>query len=334
MRVSRFGPVGGASPTSDGPDMLLKPVSSSGTIQSANLVTNNLLEATATLYDELGRAFQADRALFVNTIATVRTPDVADGATDIGKGDLTPDTCAVPGVAGPTYLGCVSTRTEYDRSSRATFTVQDDVDTSRTFYDGAGRVIKTQDPEGNTVETAYDNNNNVIKTRERDKSQVGTVANEVFLTYDSLNRLQRSVDNVGQTTDYRYDSRNNQVCMADARGPVTGATISRRAFTGGALTVNNINDFGNVTQYTYDGINRKTREDTVLTVSGQGDGVNIGCTLEGVKGATPTPDSSQSADGLPSHVRPGRAPPSSSSHQVHFGSQGIVNTGVSVSANT
>ena len=305
VRVSRFGPVGGASPTSDGPDVLPMPVSSGGVIQAANLVNSNLLEATESLYDELTRVFQTDRALFVNTIPTVRPPDVADGASDIGKGDLSPaDTCAVPVVPDPPsgYLGCVSTRTEYDRNSRRTFTVEDDGDTYRTFYDGAGRVIKTLDPEGNTVETAYDDNDNLIEVRETDVSQVTGVPDEVFLTtnfYDSLNRLQRSVDNLGQTFDYRYDSRDNLVARADAQGPLTGDSIARRAFSGGALTVNDINDFGNVTLYFYDGINRQTRQEVILTASGEGDGVHIGATLEGIKTTTPTPDPTQGGgDGL------------------------------------
>ncbi len=227
---------------------------------------------------------------------------MADGASDIGKGDITPDdNQGIPGISGVTIIGRVSTRAEYDRNSRRTFTVEDDGDTTRIFYDGADRVIKTIDPESNTVETAYDDNGNVIETRETDVSQVTGVPDEVFLTthfYDSLNRLQRSVDNIGQTTDYRYDSRDNLVAVADAQGSLTGATIARRAFTGGALTVNDVNDFGNVTLYSYDGLNRQTREETVLTASGQGDGVNIGATLEGVKSTTPPSDPTQAADGL------------------------------------
>jgi len=196
----------------------------------------------------------------------------------------------------------VTTRTEYDRNSRPTFTIEDDGDTSQAFYDGVDRVIKVVDPEGNVVETAYDDNNNVIEIRETDVSQAPGVPDEVFLTtnfYDSLNRPQRTVDNIGQTFDYRYDSRNNLAAMADAEGPVTGSTIARRAFSNGALTVNEINDFGNVTLYFYDGINRKTREEMTLTASGEGDGVHIGADIFGVKTTTLTPDPSQSGgDGL------------------------------------
>jgi RHS repeat-associated protein len=302
VRVSRFGPVGGASPTADGPDALPMPVSTGGVIQMANLVSRNLLAATENFFDELNRRFQTDRVLFVNTTPTVRPPNVADGAADIGKGNLTPaDNQAIPGIAGVTILGRVSTRSEYDRNSRRTFIVQDDGDTARTFYDGVDRVIRTVDPEGNSVEAAYDDNDNVIETRETDVSQVAGVPNEMFLTtyfHDSLGRLGRRVSNIGQTFDYRYDSRSNLVAMADAQGP-TGPMIVRRAFMGGALTSNTTNLFGNVTLSSYDGINRLTRQDTILTATGQGDGVNIGADQFGVKATTPTPDLNQAGgDGL------------------------------------
>jgi RHS repeat-associated protein len=303
IRASQFGPVGGASPTDDGPDALAGPVSIAGVIQSANLVNNNLLAATEHLHDELNRPIQTDRVLFVNTTGTERSADVADGAADLGKENLTPnDDHAIPGLAGIDILGRVSRRTEYDRSSRVTFTVEDDGDTSRSFYDGADRVIQRVDPEGNRVEYAYDDSNNLIETRETDVAQVVGVADEVFLTtvfYDSLNRPQQSVNNIGQAMQYRYDSRNNMVAMVDSQGPVTGQSITRRAFSDGTLTVNQINDFGNVTLYTYDGISRRTRQEVLLTESGDGDGANIGADIFGVKSATPAVESSQGGgDGI------------------------------------
>jgi YD repeat-containing protein len=146
VRALRFGPVGGASPTSDGPDELPGPVSLGGVIQSDNLVTTNLLEATESVHDELNRAFQTDRVLFVNTIPTMRPPDVMDGASDIGKENLTPgDSQPISGVSGVTIIGRVTTRTEYDRASRTAFTVEDDTDVYRTDYDGADRMRKTTD---------------------------------------------------------------------------------------------------------------------------------------------------------------------------------------------
>ncbi len=296
VRVGSFGPVGGPSPTSDGPDALLMPVSSGGVIQPANLVARSLLGATERRYDELSRVFEVARLLFVNTVPTVRPSNVADGAADLGKGTLMPrDDEAIPGLAGIAIVGRVRSRTEYDRRSRRTFGVQDDGDTSRVFYDGAGRVIKAVDAEGNTVEWAYDANANVIEKQRTDVAQVPGVPNEVFLTtnfYDSLDRLQRTVDNVGQTFDYRYDSRDNLVATADAEGPV-GPAIGRRAFPGGARARNVTNGFGNVTRYAHDGVNRRILQDVILTASGHGDGVNIGADIFGIPTATPARDASQ-----------------------------------------
>jgi RHS repeat-associated protein len=310
VRMSHFGPTGGASPTSDGPDVLPGPVSSLGVIQSSNLVNSNLLSATEYRFDELSRTYETDQVLFVNTIPTVRPADVAEGATDVGLGDLNPgDTGSIAGVSGVNILGRVADRTEYDRDSRGVFTVRDDATTTRTLYDGVSRVIKIVDPVGNTVETAYDADNNVIENRQTDVSQVAGVANEIFLRtdfYDSLNRLQESVDNLGQTTYDRYDSRDNLVATADANGPPTGTTITRRHFADGPRTVDATNSFGNVTRYFYDGLSRKLRDEQILTAlpagnaaSAQGDGVHIGASIYGVKddltapeSFTPTPDTS------------------------------------------
>jgi RHS repeat-associated protein len=295
VRTTQFGPVGGPSPTSDGPSVLPGPVSSLGVIQSANLVNSNLLAATETSYDELNRAFQTARVLFVNTIPTVRTPDVAEGGSDVGLGDLNPgQTQAIPGLSGVTILGRVTDRSEYDRNSRQTFTADDAGETSRTFYDGANRAIKTVDPGGNTVETAYDQENNIIETRETDAPQLSGVASEVFLTtyfYDSLGRTQQTVDNLGQTTYYRYDSRDNLVAIADAEGPLSGQSIVRRVFPDGPRTVDATNNFGNVTLYFYDGGNRPTRTERILTASGSGDGTHIGASIYGAKSDPTAPES-------------------------------------------
>jgi RHS repeat-associated protein len=202
-------------------------------------------------YDELNRVFQQDQELFVSAgVATVRTPDIADGS-------LTPADDRV------------TQRYEYDRKSRRTFVVQDDEDTSRMDYDGVSRRIREEDPEGNTIEYAYDDNNNLIETRETDVAQVAGVADEVFLStqfYDSLDRLSMRVENtldfIGQATRYRYDSRDNLVAVTDSKGQTSGTESQRRVFSSDLV---DLNDPGNVTLFTYDGINRQTLEQQVLT---------------------------------------------------------------------
>jgi YD repeat-containing protein len=306
VRANRFGPVGGASPTSDGPAPLLQPVSSSGTIQSGNLVNSNLLAATEFQYDEVDRLYQRDRVLFVNTIATARTPDVQDGAAGAGtgKGRLTPgDSLPIPGISGVTIIGRVSSRNLYDRNHQPLTFTQDDLDVTTYTYDGMDRRIVTLDPEGNRIERAYDDRNNLIETRETDVSQAPGIADEEFLTtyfYDSLNRLERRVDNVGQATDFRYDSRDNLTAVADAQGPVPGTdSVTRRSFGGGFGRIDLTNDFGNATRYSYDGLDRRIRSELILTASGSGDGLSIGATKEGILTAPPAPDPSQGGgDGL------------------------------------
>ena len=257
IRTRRFGPDGGSTPMESTP-------------------STNLLSDVRYRYDEVNRRTDASSLLFSNTAASA---DIQEGATDLGKGDLVPGDSAV------------NHRWEYDALGRVTFEIQDDEDTSQQLYDGAGRVLTTIDPLGNHVEYAYDDQSNVIETRETDKATISAVADERFLTtyfYDSLNRLTTQVDNVGQTTRFVYDSRDNLVGTSDANGPVNAASITRRAFPNGTLTVNAINDHGNVTNYAYDGLNRRVGSESVLTSSGLGDA-----------SFTPTPDTSQgSGDGL------------------------------------
>jgi YD repeat-containing protein len=231
--------------------------------------------------------------------------------------DANSDTAAVPGATGITVIGRLSSIKEYDKASRVTFTIQDDLSLYRTDYDGASRVVKTTDSaldngfndntdmfapanmSGNTVQMAYDKNSNVIERLETDVTSVAGVDDEEFRTtylYDSLDRLQIVADNLGQASDYRYDSRSNLISAADSVGPVNTRSINRRGL--GISASVTINDFGNVTRTRYDGISRTFETEARLTSSGQGDGTNIGATLEGVLSTAPTVDANQSGDGL------------------------------------
>src|SRR5690606_30024027 len=126
--------------------------------------------------------------------------------------------------------------------------------------------------------------------------QLTGVSMEYFVTtvfYDALNRPQRTIDNLGQTAYTRYDSRDNLVAAADAEGPISDEIIQRRAFAGGAGTIDTINNPGNVIRHQYDGLNRAVLSERVLTGTGMGDGVNIGADIFGVSSTLPTPDPTQ-----------------------------------------
>jgi RHS repeat-associated protein len=283
---------------------------------------NHTLAVTEYIYDELSRTVATHQVLFrtpgttplrtptltVNPALATFAPYLADAASN---------PAAVPGRSDLTVLGRVTTLTEYDRDSRVVFTVDGALHVDQTEYDGVSRVIKTTDSAlnngfsggtfhpgnlvGNTVETAYDANSSPIERKETDVTTVPGVTPEVFRTtsdYDSLNRLQITVDNRGQTMDYRYDSRDNLVAKADAVGPVTTRMLPRRGLGSTANVL--VNDFGNVTQYTYDGINRLIETDTLLAVGGHGNGSYIGADLMGMKIAPPSGylDTTQAGDGI------------------------------------
>jgi RHS repeat-associated protein len=265
VKSTRSGLTGGSSPTTNA---------------TGNNTTLSIVELS---YDEINRVFQRGGHLFVSTgVNTIRPPQIADGP-------LTPGD------------GVVTTRYEYDRNSRPGYTIDDNGNTNQWNYDGVNRRIKALDPEKNLREWAYDGNGNRIEACSTDAPQKANLSKEVFLTtnfYDALNRRQRRVNNVGQSTEFRYDSRNNLVSVADADGPIN-SKITRRAFTGGALTVNDINGFGNVTLYSYDGLNRRLRSDRVMTASGNGDGIHNGASIFGIRTDPPPPDNRQAGgDGL------------------------------------
>ena len=287
VRHLQFGPVAGKAATSDGAPQ--QPVSANGVVQANNLVNDTLLAATGHHVDEIGRIYQSDIALFVNDPSVVRTLDLSDGV-------LTPDdSCAVQGVPAPAsgFLGCISTRREFDRLGRLTHLIEDDGGVTVTAYDGVGRITMLTDALGNKIETAYDANGNGIEIRETE------AGGDVYLTtsfYDALNRQTRVIDSAGQTIAYRYDSRGNLIATADAEGPLSGNTITRRVFSSESVA---INDFGNVKRYHYDGLNRLLREELVLTASGKGDGVRIGADQFGRLTTLPDADSTQGGgDGL------------------------------------
>ncbi len=287
---------------------------------------NSTLAVSESIHDSLSRVIATHSVLFETPdVSTVRTPILTDGPDmdDLAPylADADADTADVPdALPGLDVIGRITSIAEYDRASRTTFSVEDDLDADRSDYDGVSRTIKSTDstlsngfdfgafdPDdmaGNTAQQAYDDNSNVIEMLETDVTSIPDVDSEQFRTtylYDSLDRLQTIADNLGQTHDSRYDSRSNLVASADAQGPVSGRTINRRGL--GSDEAVTVNDFGNVARYFYDGLSRTSETQYILTALTEGDGEHIGASLQGIKdvgGAAdiPTPDLDQSEDGL------------------------------------
>jgi RHS repeat-associated protein len=291
VRESRFGPVGGPSPTNNRAATFTQPL----TLQSFR---QPLLGQSESKYDEFRRVFERADRLFDyrgQGVSYARAPQLNDGPL------------------GSANDGLVVTRYEYDRKSRQTFLIQDDLDTTETLYDGVDRVIEQIDPEENRVEYSYDDKDNVVKIvqeeiTQRDDVRQGKVPDltETFTTinvYDSLDRLIRATSNVGQTRRNHYDSRDNLIATSDAqsssnpadlipdplglfpspaeavRAAVPGRPPSGWSETNAgahgeapvqAQSAMQINRPGNTMAYLYDGINRRIAEVRDLRRNGQG----------------------------------------------------------------
>ena len=207
-------------------------------------------------YDELNRLFGKAEGLFLPTGATTVNPPI------LFEGPLAPGD------------GVINTVFEYDRASRKTFTVEDTGAIFRVEYDGVDRPILRVLPDDSPTHFTYDANNNMIEMEEVELASMPGPPDEAFFTtyfFDALDRQVRVVDNIGQTHDRDYDSLSAVRATSDANGPSTGATINRRS-PGNTGIVVGINDFGNVTRYTYDGLGRLLTTTTILTPSGLGDG--------------------------------------------------------------
>ena len=167
-----FGPTSGLSPTTTNSATFDQP------IELASL-TQPLLNQVHNKYDELNRLFESSESLFIyNDVIYSRAPVLIDGPLGIAND------------------GLVTTRIEYDKSSRPTFQIEDDLSTLRIEYDGFDRPIRLIDPEFNEILHQYDDNSNLISVAEIERTQRQDVLSghlpeiqEIFTTiylYDSL----------------------------------------------------------------------------------------------------------------------------------------------------
>jgi RHS repeat-associated protein len=267
VRISRFGPVGGPSPTNNQAATFTQPL----TLQSFR---QPLLSQSESKYDELRRMFERADWLFdyrSQGVSYARAPQLTDGPL------------------GAANDGVVVTRYEYDRKNRPTFLIQDDLDTSQTLYDGVDRVIEQIDAEGNRVAYTYDDNNNVVKivqveitqpdrgSRIEDRGSPDLM--ETFTTinvYDALDRLIRVTSNIGQTRRNHYDSRDNLIATSDAQSSQNQADLIPDPLglfppaTSDQRLATTINRPGNTMSYVYDGNNRRIAEVRDMRRNGQG----------------------------------------------------------------
>jgi YD repeat-containing protein len=115
---------------------------------------------------------------------------------------------------GSTY---VLSRIEFDRASRATHQIEDDLDTTVVAFDGANRSIKTTDAEANFVEQTYDKNSNVVQVKRTDKAQT-------TFGFDALDRQFSLVFPDGNDRLWAFDRDSNVTTYTDENNSVSTRT--------------------------------------------------------------------------------------------------------------
>jgi YD repeat-containing protein len=153
-------------------------------------------------------------------------------------------------------------------------------------YDSMYRLSRTTDPAGNAVVYLYDSNSNVIDENRTDLSDLGAPSEsfQYLYTYDGLDRLTSASDNVGNTTSSGYDSRSNRLVDLDedlnktiyvydglnrkvrvnreltdtgtGAGVLIGSITTKTTWDDSDLVTSKEDDNGNITQYTYDNLDR------------------------------------------------------------------------------
>ncbi len=146
--------------------------------------------------------------------------------------------------------GARTTTYTYDPALNRTMRTDDNGHSTLFSYDGANRLSRVTDPKANRVDYTYDANGNLVTRSRADKSDLGAADQFFTTTYacDGLNRVTTATDNVGNMQSYFYDSRSDLVRSIDPRNDLT--------------------------QYEYDGLNRRIRSGRDLTGNGSGFDVN------------------------------------------------------------
>jgi len=218
--------------------------------------TQGLLAHSRQKYDELGRLYQVEDALFA-----------------VGSSQTVPDTGALsPGD------GYVTRRNVYDRKNRIVKVVDDNAHATDYAWDKLDRLVRTTDAGGNEHRNFYDKAGNVLRVEELEKSSDGTWSqlSTSWSFYDQQNRLVAVCDQAGRTQRRAYDSQDRVCFFSDAEGP-GGGTLAGLDLLGdhagvGGLPGLAINDHGNTVTFAHDLGGRNLASTAVMRAGGTGAG--------------------------------------------------------------
>ena len=209
-------------------------------------------------HDELGRIYEQREKLSAIGVA-IPTPD----------GLLSPED------------GFVTTRHAFDKNSKTTQVVDDNLHVTAYEYDDLNRPTRITDPAGNYTTFAYDKANNPILKEDYEKDSTGTTVGP-FSTWQFYDKLDRKVatahsSNNGEAlgTRFLYDSRSNLAFESDPQiDPALGLTESLANLDShgehGDLSGWVVNLHGNTTHYEYDDAGRLKKSSRHLRVDGLG----------------------------------------------------------------
>ncbi len=158
-------------------------------------------------YDEGGRAYRTDRALFGDADF-----EAAPDANTLTPGD-----------------GRVTTLRVHDAAGRVITDINDNGHATRYTYDALGRLATQQDALGNRVEHTYDAVGNLLQTTAYDVTSSGASAGSRTTQYahDAYGRVTQVTNADGTTTQTEYDGLGNAVKSIDELGNVAHVLYDR-----------------------------------------------------------------------------------------------------------
>ena len=243
---------------------------------------DTLLENTVFSYDEASRVYQVARELW--------NPVKKLGATGLNLTRVLPredfTSTSFQEVPGSEF---VHTLIGYRADGKVQEVCDDNAHVTRYTYDAADRVKTITDAGDSVVSYTYDLASNVIRVREDEKRSDGTGTPETYYTerfYDELNRLVAETSHSGNTSRLLYDSRSNVVQVSDAMANTVGTSLSDLPgasehgtfpylLNPGIGLSSSVNERGNTTRFTYDGLSRQLSKHEDLRIGGVGAGAVI-----------------------------------------------------------
>ena len=186
--------------------------------------------------------------------AASRTTE-ATYSTVIGQENLTPvATISKPGISSPLrYSSFTAT------GQAKVLTNEEDYTTNQSFSTSTGRLTQTTNPRGNSTNFTYDTNGNLTRTTD-------ALGNQTNRTYDTLGRLATETSPLGLVTTYTYDAHDNILSRRESDGNAI-YYITQHGYDASDNLSYTIDPKGHRRDYTYDGMNRKIREE--YTVGGE-----------------------------------------------------------------